>query len=150
MRCPYAENAEADLVGQPRRRLAQAGHRYHRISPLSYTKPVAVHVFQNALLAPALGASGASGGTVYPRCLRPTNDSWRGNQRIYSPPVEQSIDVPNSGYERLADKIALATINKLAKTPEPTPDEHRPVGRGGYVVQGQARTYRTGERHDRD
>jgi hypothetical protein len=106
------------------------GFRYHRISPLSYTKPVAVHVFQGHLL------DGALGGRI--TCLRPVEDSWQGNERIYKPPVEK--------FEQLHNRSTLDRINHRTAT-EPLPDnvtvEKTANGREVVIVKPVSKGYRT-------
>lgn len=94
------------------------GHRYHRLSPLSYLRDVAIHVFQDHLL------QGATTGRTL--ALRPVDDSWNGNQRVYRPPVEQfeAIKRPN----RLEEEAMVVTPLKIGER---------------HVIRAQARTYST-------
>lgn len=91
------------------------GWRYHRISQFAYTKPVAVHVFQNMLL---------SGG----KSLRPVQDSTVDGVRVHKPAVEQFV----------AKEPVRPALNDPAFIQSQL--ERKPV-----LVRAQSKTYRTGE-----
>lgn len=61
------------------------GFRYHRLSQLAYKKPVAVHIFQDALLTG--------------KCLRPVQDETVEGKKVYRPPVEQILSTSAMRYD---------------------------------------------------
>lgn len=88
------------------------GFRYHRITKQAYTLSTARIIFQDSLLAPALGADAPV------RSLRPVDDSWAGQQRVYRPPVEretQGVDGVPAGTARAATFVR----EKLRRTEGP-------------------------------
>lgn len=98
------------------------GHRYHRLSPLSYLRDVAVHVFQNSLLEAA-----STGRTL---ALRPVEDRWEGNRRIYRPAVEQFEPLKQPERTLIASDEPVVNLTELKK------GERR-------LIPAQCRTYVT-------
>lgn len=101
------------------------GFRYHRITKQAYTLSTARVIFQDSLLAPALG------GSEYSRSLRPVDDSWAGQQRVYRPPVEretQGVDGIPPGTARAATFVR----EKLKRTEGPGKPEIVPERPGSW------------------
>ena len=95
------------------------GFRYHRITKQAYTLSTARIIFQDSLLAPALGAD------TPVRCLRTVDDGWVGNQRVYRPPVERETQGVDGVQSMAATYRSPSQFvrSKLAKTEGPRKPE---------------------------
>lgn len=84
------------------------GFRYHRISPLAFDLGTARLRFQTLLLNP----------DKYMRELRPVDDGWGpGNERIYRPPVERVLNVPDPSSHKAAGFVRTDSQRLPARIP---------------------------------